>query len=637
MKADILENVVHKPRSRLEDLQEKNCKNGQKYMDAQFPANLNSLVGHPKPAEYRNEWDIFQWRRPDQIWPAGSYDLIQEISPDCIKQGYLSNRYFVGALSMLAERPALLTRLLSHKKINPAGVYGVYLFHNGAWKETVVDDLFPVYPDSLGNAQYAFSHSRNNDFWIQLFEKAYSKAYGSYYAISGGTLSLALNDLTGSVCESQRVDSQRVEREGLWREIGGWVRSDYLRAFSLRPNTLLEGPNSLGLLPGLPYSIETIEEIQMSSNANTPPVKMVKLKNPWSEVYIDKIWGDHRSYWKEEIRQKYGEVVDKNGGFWVPYELALQHFEEVTVCKTAPRQYFDAIDLCPIQDKSVFHLLLESDSTVDFSFYQEDVRFLRSKAALKGQLNDDSTFKQKYCYTRITLVNINAKTFRFVTSTFGVGRNVNLSQNLRAGSYLILVEVYIERGHVLSGSSLSVVSQYPDFHLNIVDELDDDSFENVELEAWRSYVNLNYEDWPDQSQHPQQYSIYLHNHEKSYLQFEAIRNNTSSHEPQYFIYERVYTGGGLTFSKNVVQGGKAYLQPLPQSSDLVLLKHNPLNTAQTDFSISGYLPIIDSTEEIKRKEEKGENRQTKVHTWWVNKLQGLKKRGREEGSNCVLI
>ena len=38
--------------------------------------------------------------------------------------------------------------------------------------------------------------------WVLLLEKAYAKAYGSYYTIEGGDPGIALRDLTGAPCES---------------------------------------------------------------------------------------------------------------------------------------------------------------------------------------------------------------------------------------------------------------------------------------------------------------------------------------------------------------------------------------------------------------------------------------------------
>ena len=44
----------------------------------------------------------------------------------------------------------------------------------------------------------AFSKTDENELWVILLEKAYAKAYGSYWEIVGGDPVHALRDLTGA-------------------------------------------------------------------------------------------------------------------------------------------------------------------------------------------------------------------------------------------------------------------------------------------------------------------------------------------------------------------------------------------------------------------------------------------------------
>jgi calpain-15 len=43
----------------------------------------------------------------------------------------------------LAERPNLITRLFDINMVNPYGIYVVWLFIDGKWKEYVIDDYLP--------------------------------------------------------------------------------------------------------------------------------------------------------------------------------------------------------------------------------------------------------------------------------------------------------------------------------------------------------------------------------------------------------------------------------------------------------------------------------------------------------------
>lgn len=59
-------------------------------------------------------------------------------------------------------------------EITSNGVYMVYLFLDGDWRQIVLDDLLPtVY------GQYMFS-SYKNELWIWLIEKALAKVFKSY-------------------------------------------------------------------------------------------------------------------------------------------------------------------------------------------------------------------------------------------------------------------------------------------------------------------------------------------------------------------------------------------------------------------------------------------------------------------------
>jgi calpain-15 len=64
---------------------------------------------------------------------------------------------------------------------------------DGEWKNIIVDDFIPCKKNKP-----AFSRANGNEIWVLLLEKAYAKAYGSYYRIEGGNPAVALRDLTGA-------------------------------------------------------------------------------------------------------------------------------------------------------------------------------------------------------------------------------------------------------------------------------------------------------------------------------------------------------------------------------------------------------------------------------------------------------
>lgn len=115
-----------------------------------------------------------------------------------MKPGVLGNEWFLSAIAVLAERPALIERLFITKEVNEMGIYRVRLCKNGEWVTVTVDDYFPCYPEG----EPIFAKCHGNELWVMLLEKAYAKLHGNYYLLRGGFVNEALIDLTGcpSVC-----------------------------------------------------------------------------------------------------------------------------------------------------------------------------------------------------------------------------------------------------------------------------------------------------------------------------------------------------------------------------------------------------------------------------------------------------
>ena len=68
------------------------------------------------------------------------------LEPSDIKPGVLGDEWFLSAVAMLCERPALIERLFLNKEVNETGIYQIRLCKNGEWVTVTVDDLIPCYP-----------------------------------------------------------------------------------------------------------------------------------------------------------------------------------------------------------------------------------------------------------------------------------------------------------------------------------------------------------------------------------------------------------------------------------------------------------------------------------------------------------
>lgn len=587
------------------------------FVDDKFPANLFSLIGAVKPQEYRNEWDVFKWKRPDKIWLAGSYQFIQAIHPSNIKQGFLNDGYFLSAVAILADHPSLISRLFTTSTVNPTGVYGVWLHINGSWTEIVVDDQLPVFVNDKGITEFAFSHTVSNEYWLQILEKAYAKAYGSYYTISGGTLALALNDLTGAPCETIRLNQGESPAE-LWKNLESLDRRGSIIALNIRPNHTMSQA-STGLHSGMGYKITMLKEVPSGDGSL---LKLIKIRSDWGKVNIDKLWPDSKVKWNQRTKDTLGEISSNDGSFWLPLDLALNFFDELVVCRLMPDYRF-ANTVMPSRKYNAAALWVSEGILADISVIQEDLRSRRKTG----------TTNLKYHFCRMTILEITATGFRFVRSLFGNQRNLSVNEPLSAGQYVILVEFYLPLYFQSSNFSIELHSASSRVMLSPCELETPDLFIRTELEAWKSYADLHASTWTPQKSDIQ-YQVYMQKHEDAYVQLEAIAN--IANPPVNVVYERSYLGEGIEVTANK-QGEVYLLQPQPGHCDVAVIKHNPLNP-EVDFTMTGFMPVITPFSAAPHKTQE-------THAKWRDIYVRLKQRELDDerineggcGSKCSLI
>lgn len=588
------------------------------FTDPKFQPNLISLIGPVKPPEYNHEWDVFQWKRPEQIWQIGTYQFSLAIHPSQIRPGFLNDNYFLSAVAILAEHPFLISRLFTNSSINPTGVYGVWLHINGVWTEVVVDDLIPTFTNEKGLTQFAFSHSPNEEFWLQILEKAYAKAYGSYYTISGGTLSLALNDLTGAPTEVIKLGHGQ-DAQNLWKKIETFERKGCLLAFNIKPNHVISQTNT-GLKAGMGYKILAAREVQLADGSLT---RIVKIRSNWDKVNIDKLWPESKTKWSPKLKEALGELSSPDGSFWIPYSLAQNYFDEVVVCRLMPDNFF-ACSFISMQKYNISTLWLSENVVADISVIQEDLRSRRKH----GETN------LKYHFCRMTVLELTQTGFRFVRSIFGNERSLSFNDNFTAGNYIILVEFYLPLYTQPTEFSVEIYSSSSNLILCPLAKVDPQLFQDTEIEAWRSYADKEAPNWRPQSSESQ-FRIYLQKHDEAYLQLEVIGN--VSNPPATITYERGYHGEGIEVSSNIKNADACILRPAPGHHDVAVIKHNPLS-ADVDFTVTGYLPVVTAY-------MSEQSKSAAVRSYWASVYELTKTAKLEEhklndascGSKCALI
>lgn len=184
-----------------------------------------------------------------------------DMGPDQIRQGALGNCWFLSALAVVAEKPNLLRRLLTHIETNEKGCYEVNLCLDGKWTPVIVDAYLPVVTVSnrehdgknkrttAGHQRIDFrgmAHLKNNDtimalpafcaipkgvLWPALVEKAYAKAHGSYSNLSGGFIAEGLADLTGAPTETIVFEREKLldpSGDDLWVKMLSFTDAGFL-------------------------------------------------------------------------------------------------------------------------------------------------------------------------------------------------------------------------------------------------------------------------------------------------------------------------------------------------------------------------------------------------------------------------
>jgi calpain-15 len=109
----------------------------EKFWDLEFPPNFRSVYD----ISIDSPLDVYvHWRRPNEFLnPNYDLGLLQpvvfqdSVEPSDIKPGILGNEWFLSALAILSERPALIERLFLTREMNEFGIYRIKFCKNGEW------------------------------------------------------------------------------------------------------------------------------------------------------------------------------------------------------------------------------------------------------------------------------------------------------------------------------------------------------------------------------------------------------------------------------------------------------------------------------------------------------------------------
>lgn len=189
---------------------------------------------------YKNEW---------RLWGDNG------AQPDDVKQGFLNNCWFFGAIQSMAENKGTIEALFNTNdtKLNDAGIYAVNFRLLGNPVTVYVDDWMPFITMSKGKTTTLFGDvtDTNKAIWPLIMEKAYAKLHGNYEHMDRGSPTSALFNLTG--VPAVYYDHDKEDQAHVWAMLKEHTANKDHVQCQTRPSSMVD--NKHGLVSSHIYSI----------------------------------------------------------------------------------------------------------------------------------------------------------------------------------------------------------------------------------------------------------------------------------------------------------------------------------------------------------------------------------------------
>ena len=333
----------------------------------------------------------------------------------------------MSALSALAERPALIKRLFQGNELDEDGLYYVWVFTNGTWKQITLDDMYFCDPTEEG--KFAFGDTEGGDIWVNMLEKAYAKVIDrSYAAIEDGDAVEALHDLTGAPVEDIHFKNlSEAEVERTFRKVRRADDLGYVMVSKTLKNFGDEEDFASGLIPDHCYSLLNAAEAKGSDGEVH---RVVQLRNPQGqggEWTGD--WADDSDLWTPQAKRQLKFVEEDDGVFWMGWDDFVSHFRNVGICKVHRDYIWNYLELeSKVSQRTAVHTVGISVITPGNYFFTIDQADLR-------------TNEVEYAKVRLTVAKLE-NGVHFCACAYGEGKSISVNFEGTAGSvYVALIEL----------------------------------------------------------------------------------------------------------------------------------------------------------------------------------------------------
>ncbi|SPO00997.1 related to calpain-like protein [Cephalotrichum gorgonifer] len=326
-------------------------------------------------------------------------------------QGSLGNCWAIAALSALADVEDGIKRLCVEYDTR-VGIYGFVFYRDGEWVYSIIDDkLYLTSPDwdspslqrqlltqidredieqhyrktyQAGSKALFFGRNKDqNETWLPLLEKAYTKAHGDYASMIGGWIGECIEDLTGGVT-TELLSSDILDIDAFWDDELSKVNKEFMFGCS---TGLLDGGhgNRDGITEGHAYVIMDAKTLKSGQ-------RLLKLRNPWGKLrkgVWEGAYADGSKEWTAEVQKELGHTFGSDSVFWIPYEDMLSKYQHLDRTRLFREdnwrccQRWIGVDVPWKPDyHEKFHMRLTKDSPLVLVLSQLDKRYFKG---LEGQ------------------------------------------------------------------------------------------------------------------------------------------------------------------------------------------------------------------------------------------------------------
>lgn len=535
------------------------------FVDKEFPPRKPSLIGQTTPKDYKNQFDVIEWKRASHLFGQGNYELFRGITPSDIRQGSLGNCYFLCALASLAEYPDLIRRLFDFDTTNPYGIQSTWLNINGAWKRFIMDEYFPSYYNGA-KWDLAFSKTEQQELWVILLEKAYAKAYGSYWEIIGGDPVHALRDLTGAPYD--RVEDFS-DLDKAWQQIYEANKKNYMLTCFTKSTEITEEKSGEGIVSGHAYTILDVREVVDSRGR---PQRIIQIRNPWGKFEWNGAFSDNSDLWTPELKSELGVDKSDDGIFWMRLEDFTKFYQGIGILEIIPGHISNSVGIKG-QGQKMIRMHVGSDSHLFLGIDQMDTRIV-----------DQPDYS--YSYFRLTIGKLNgSKGVSFIDSVLSPERNIFIEKNFTAGDYIILIEPYWSSQHVDNFT----VSTYSDNEVELeILSADQKTYQQAEYLVWKNFAKRSLGNMTHKGSREAGYgdeSAQLDSYQLQNKKFASILYAYANKSDRNAIHQSIKFNSNKGFNplgQAVTEEG-AELIINPQDVDILLFKMDPRSKG---FSLS---------------------------------------------------